>query len=113
MHAHPLVKVLGWFSIGLGILELVAPGSITRALGVRGHRGLVRAYGMRELVSGAGILAGRRPGPFLWSRVAGDIVDLGTLGMAALRGKRPIFAAGALAAVAAVTWFDMQAAARH
>ena len=32
-------RALGWFSIGLGLTELIAPGVLTRALGMRGKEG--------------------------------------------------------------------------
>jgi hypothetical protein len=104
-----LARGLAWFSIGLGLAEVLAPGAITRFLGVDDERsGLVRAYGFRELASGVGILAQRRPAAGVWSRVAGDVVDLGTLGTAltdedAHRGR----VIGALAMVAGVTALDV------
>jgi len=73
-----LGKTLGWFSIGLGAMELLATGPIARALGMRGQERLLCAYGTREI--GAGILSlsvDREAG--LWSRVAGDLLDLMTL----------------------------------
>jgi hypothetical protein len=33
MNARRLARGLGWFSIGLGFAELVAPGRISRRLG--------------------------------------------------------------------------------
>ena len=47
-----LGKALGWFSLGLGLVELLAPHRITRALGMEGQEALVRAYGAREISSG-------------------------------------------------------------
>lgn len=110
---HPVVRALGWFSIGLGVLELVAPGALARAVGLKPRANLVRgAYGARELLAGAGILRAENKAPYLWSRVAGDVVDVGTLSYAALRGERRLLAAGALAAIAAITYLDLQAAVR-
>ena len=37
--ADRLAKALGWFSIGLGVAELVAPERFTRALGMEGKGG--------------------------------------------------------------------------
>src|SRR5205809_6161951 len=81
--ADKLTKALGWFSIGLGVAELVAPKAIARLVGSRNHSSLIRAYGLREIAAGVGILATSKPGPWLWSRVAGDVVDLASLGAAA------------------------------
>ncbi|HEY2897941.1 MAG TPA: SRPBCC family protein, partial [Gemmatimonadaceae bacterium] len=76
---------LGWFSIGLGVAELVAPDSVARLIGVRPtstSRTLLRAFGARELAAGIGILANDRPAGWVWSRVAGDVMDLSMLGTA-------------------------------
>src|SRR4051812_10089686 len=73
--AHQLGRALGWFSIGLGVAELVAPRQITRALGMEGREGLVRAYGAREIVAGVLSLSTEKD-IGLWSRLAGDALDI-------------------------------------
>jgi hypothetical protein len=74
-------KRLGWFSIALGLTELVGARRVTRALGIEGREKLVRAFGARELASGVTSLSiDTRPG--IWSRVAGDALDLAALGYA-------------------------------
>ncbi|WP_245515423.1 hypothetical protein [Rhizobium deserti] len=78
-----LARGLGWFSIGLGLAELIAPDRIANLLGMRGKENLIRAYGAREI--GAGMLTlsvDKQAG--LLSRVAGDGLDIATLA-AALR----------------------------
>src|SRR5688500_8252444 len=76
--ADSLTRFLGWFRLGLGIVELAAPGRITKALGMEGKEKLVRAYGMREIAAGVPTLSfDRRVG--LTSRIAGDFLDLATL----------------------------------
>jgi hypothetical protein len=102
-----LARALGWFSIGLGLTEVLAPHRLTRALGMEGKEGLVRAYGVREL--GAGMLTlsvDKRFG--LWNRVAGDALDIATL-MAAMRPDNPKRenVGIALAAVIGVTLLDV------
>jgi hypothetical protein len=85
--ADRLARALGWFSIGLGLMELIAPHRITRALGMEGQESLVRAYGAREI--GSGILSlsiDKQVG--LWSRVAGDGLDVATV-MPAMRDDNP------------------------
>jgi len=74
-----LAAGLGWFGIALGALELVATRALTTALGMRGNEDLVRLYGIREIASGIGILTSKDPTPWVWSRVIGDGLDLGTL----------------------------------
>ena len=73
-----LARALGWFSIGLGVAELIAPKSITEALGMEGKERLVRAYGVREIISGILSLSIEKE-LGLWSRVAGDGLDVATL----------------------------------
>jgi hypothetical protein len=101
-------RTLGWFSIGLGLAELLAPRGLSRLIGVRDHRPLVRILGLREITSGVGILTRPRPSGWLWSRVAGDAMDLALLGAAfrSYRG-RALRLAAATAAVAGVTLLDV------
>ena len=80
-----LAAGLGWFSIALGVAELAAPHSVARFIGVTPTEKTVntlRAYGARELGAGLAILAQPDRSAWLWSRVAGDAVDLATLGAA-------------------------------
>jgi hypothetical protein len=82
-----LARALGWFSFGLGLVELLAPRRLTRALGMEGQENLVRLYGAREI--GAGILTlSLEKEVGLWSRIAGDALDLATLAPA-LRRDNP------------------------
>ncbi len=82
-----LARMLGWFSIGLGLIELLAPRRITGPLGMEGSEGLVRAYGAREIGSGILSLSVQEEAG-LWSRVAGDGLDLATLATALRPGNR-------------------------
>jgi len=101
---------LGWFSVGLGLAELAAPGAISRWLGVDDHAKLVRSYGLREIAAGVGILTNSKIAPHLWGRVAGDAVDLASLG-AALRDEDSNRRAVAIAigAVVGITVLDILA----
>src|SRR5687768_9552008 len=101
---------LGWFSIGLGVAELVAPHAVARSIGLKGRAptpALTRLCGLRELAAGVGILSERRPSAWVWSRVVGDVMDLALLaaGLAA-RGTNRARLAAATAAVAGVTVVD-------
>jgi len=107
-----LTRFLGWFSIGLGMAEMVAPHMIARISGTRDRGPLIRAYGLREIAVGAGILTRQDPGPWLWMRVAGDVVDLASLAGGSRPGKR-IATVGAIAAVAGVTALDILSAQRE
>lgn len=74
-----LARALGWFSIGLGAVELLAPRTLASAFGMGGRERLLQAYGVREVASGMAILAAQDPLPWVWGRVAGDALDLATL----------------------------------
>ena len=106
--APALAQALGWFSIALGAAELFAGRPLARSLGMEEDIGVVRAYGLREIATGIGILTARDPAPWVWGRVAGDALDLATLGMG-LRGDNPQRGEVgiALAMVAGVTALDV------
>jgi len=106
--AQTLATGLGWFSIALGVTELVAPRTLARTLGMEGNERLIAAYGAREVAAGIGILATANPAPWVWGRVAGDGLDLGTLALA-FRDDNPRRNAVrvACAAVAGATVLDV------
>lgn len=108
MQAKRSANALGWFSIGLGITELAMTGAVARIAGIPDNRALLRILGAREIAHGLGILSGRRPAAWVWSRVLGDAVDLAVLGKAAASplANRPRVAAAA-AAVAGVAALDI------
>lgn len=103
-----LAQGLGWFSIGLGVAELLMPRQVGKAAGLSNHSSALRLAGARELASGIGILTQRDPTAWIWSRVAGDLMDLGLL-VSELRSDRANRARvqGALAAVLGVTALDV------
>ena len=110
---HTLAKGLGWFSIALGAMELLAPRRVSREIGMRDHSTLVGTYGAREIATGVGILASRNPTPWLWGRVAGDVLDVVSLLPAATKpGRKQGNAMASLAAVAGVLLIDAYCA-RH
>lgn len=100
-----VARGLGWFSLGLGIAEVMLPRRVAQATGMERRDELVQVYGWREIASGLGILAGRNPAPWVWARIGGDALDLATLG-AAMPGKRPSKTGAAVAAVLGVTLLD-------
>lgn len=114
--AGRLALSLGLLGLGLGLAELFAPRRLNRVLGVRDRRrtrAVTRALGARELAATLGLLAVRRPAPWLWGRVAGDAMDLGLLGTQLRRRdvKRGQLA-GAIATVVGVAALDIFAAAK-
>lgn len=110
-----LARGLGWFSLALGLGELLAPRQISRAIGVREeHATLVTLLGLRELVSGLGILTRQdQTNAWMKSRVLGDVIDLSLLGAAfGTRKRDPVKLVFATAAVAGVTALDVLCAVR-
>ena len=114
--ARRLTTGLGLFSIGLGLAEVIAPEAMAQLSGVRNrpkNRTLLRLYGLREFAAGVGILTQARPAAWLWTRVAGDAVDLSSL-LSALggRGNDRRKLAVSIASVAGVTAADIYCAQR-
>jgi hypothetical protein len=110
--SRALARGLGWFSIGLGLTQLLAGRTLARSLGISQWHPVIRALGAREFIVGLGILAQRRARArrnWLWGRVVGDAVDLALLGWALMRPgttRRPA-AAVATGSVAAMTALDI------
>jgi hypothetical protein len=105
----PLAVFLGWFSIGLGTAQLAAPRVLCKLVGADtdGHAPKVmRLLGARELTQGTGILVRPRPTMWVWSRVAGDALDLALLGLTFAKNRR-LRTILAIANVAAVTVPDV------
>jgi hypothetical protein len=106
--SRPLAEGLGWFSIGLGLAEVLAPNAMARLVGMPRQPTLVRLYGLRELAAGIGILRERRPTTWLAARVAGDALDLATLAANAAARRSDGSRLGlAAVAVAGVTLLDI------
>lgn len=103
-----LVNGLGGASLGLGLSELLAPSKVAALAGVddtKGSRRVIRALGARECGHGAALLGG--PNEMVWTRVAGDVLDLALLAVGVLRRgpgrrRRGTIAAAALSGIGAV-----------
>lgn len=105
-----LASALGWFSIGLGAAQVIAPHAIARLIGLeptdRNAR-VLRVAGLREIGHGAGILSAPSPKEWVGTRVGGDVIDLGLLGAALLGADRRDRALLATAAVLGVAALDV------
>lgn len=103
-----LAQGLGWFSVGLGLTEVACGGAIARWLGMPRSAPVIRAYGMREILQGVGILGASDPTPWISARVAGDALDIATV-LPGLEGDNPHKGnvLVALAALAGVTALDV------
>jgi hypothetical protein len=103
-----LARGLGWFSLALGTAEVLSPKKMARAFGMPRRDRVFAAYGLREIVTGLGILAARDPKPWISARIAGDALDVATLAPALERRNRRRGTVGwALAAVAGVSALDV------
>jgi hypothetical protein len=107
--ASSISRGLGWFSLALGASEVLITRRLSRAAGIDPrHKTLLRAFGFREITSGAGLLGGRDRRAWLWSRVVGDVLDTAFLGWSFAtapdrdRKKRIALAAAAVAPVVAL-----------
>lgn len=108
--ARTLARGLGWFSIGLGLAEVLMPGKLARFLGVPGNEGLIRACGAREIATGVGLLLTDDPKPWIYGRIGGDALDLAGLGLSIENGTEQVNAAIAAGAVAGITALDISCA---
>ena len=111
--ARWVARALGGASLGLGVVQLAAPREVARRVGVDNAKQaprVVSLVGARELVHAAGLLPGRSG--WIWTRVAGDAVDLTLLARAASsrRGRRRQRVRAATAAAAMLTAVDVAAA---
>jgi uncharacterized membrane protein len=111
-----LAKALGWFSIGLGLAQITAPHGMARLVGASGDstsQATMRAFGLREITAGVGLLSKSHPTGWAWARVAGDVMDIALLGNTIRRDNpdrgRTI---AATAAVLGVTALDVLCAER-
>src|SRR3954465_12120729 len=99
-----LANGLAWFSIALGVSEMVLPDRVAALAGLpRSSVPTLRALGAREIGHGISILAAPGHPTPVWSRVAGDAIDLAVM-LSAFRSEesdegRLSVAIGAVAAV--------------
>lgn len=108
-----LANNLGWFSIGLGATEILAPGLIARISGSpdsERSRTVIRTYGAREIAQGIAILSSMpRPAGWIWGRVVGDVLDIGSVacGMLSEGGDvaRGVMAMTSLLGVTAIDYY--------
>lgn len=101
-----VARDLGWFSIALGVAELMEPRTVGRMVGMPRSGPLLGLYVLREIAAGISILTARDPAPWLWARVGGDALDMATL-LPGLLGRRRGRTLLALLAVAGVTALDV------
>jgi hypothetical protein len=104
---------LGWVSIALGLGEVAMTRTLARAAGLdTKYSTLIRAFGVREISSGLGLLATSKKETFMWSRIVGDALDGAFLGYAFYNEKNKsertkiALAAAAIAPIVALDIFN-------
>jgi hypothetical protein len=112
-------RTLGWAGIAIGLGEIAMPKLVERCLGIESrpeHRGVLRMLGVREIGHGLSILSEKRVNDRLatgiQSRVAGDVLDVALLGIAAVKTRHPARFFTSAAAVTAIGVADMLCASR-
>jgi hypothetical protein len=73
-----IARGLGWLSIGLGLNDFFGRRKVAQLTGIE-NTALIGAYGLREIATGLGLILARDPSLWVWARVGGDALDLGTL----------------------------------
>jgi uncharacterized membrane protein len=114
MTEDKVMRMLGWFSAGLGVPQVSMPGGFARATGVGDgprQRAATVFVGTRELAAAAGLLLQGNP-MWLWGRVAGDFMDLSMMSRALKNHDREgtIRTMAATAALVGITGLDLYAA---
>ena len=103
-----LARGLGVFSLALGLTEIIAPGVVSRSIGL-GNPKLVRGYGAREVAAGVALLAKPSHPAGAWARVGGDAMDLATLATARPVGRQKLMFGAVLATVVGALALDLYA----
>ncbi|UQX09433.1 SRPBCC family protein [Candidatus Mycobacterium methanotrophicum] len=110
------VKGLGGASLGLGLSEILVPTKVAATAGIdetNRSRAVIRAFGLRECAHAAALLFGS--GKLVWTRVAGDVLDLSLLGAALAKsddGRRRRRGTASAVALAGIAAADLYAALR-
>ena len=108
-------RALGLFSLGLGAVQLADPRRVNELIGLK-HRERTalaqRAVGMQELTTAMGLLGPSPSAPWVWNRVAGDVLHYGMLRKAfnGRAAKDRSKTAGAIKAVLAIGAVDLVSA---
>lgn len=116
-----MARGLGWGSLALAAVQLSVPDAVCRLAGVDDSflaRVMVPLVGVRELFHMVTLLGSRQPERWVWTRVAGDAMDLTALGCAVAwrydrrsAGRRRR-AMAAMATVGGITAVDLYTAIR-
>ena len=107
-----LARGLGFFSIGLGLIDIFGRRGVARKTGLP-NEPLIGLIGVREVACGVGLVVASDPMPWVWARVGGDALDIGALAMGvSSRNPERQGALVGLLMVAALTAVDIALAGR-
>ena len=71
-----LARLVGWASLGFGVLLFVAPALSAQLFGMGDHAALMRYIGARDLFIGAAIFLDRRLSLWMMARAIADSTDV-------------------------------------
>lgn len=109
----PLGLLAACVSTGFGALQVLAPRTIGRTIGMSYPLWVIRLIGLRDLALGLAMLARPASPRWLWTRVGNDLFDCGIIaGAAFLKGVRRRRLAGFAAVAGGIVALDMAAARR-
>jgi len=86
------------------------PRRLARLVGAPNAPTLTRIFGLREIGTGIGILTSKDPSPWLWGRVAGDALDVATVGAGLVTRGRPLRTLTSVAMLLGIAWVDLKVA---
>lgn len=113
-HERPehLSRGLGWFSIAVGLAQVLAPRAMSRLTGLPVPRGLMMLCGLREVACGIGILTQPNTLPWVNGRIAGDALDLAGIAagfsMPGVDRRRLVLTGAAVAGITALDVYCAQ-----
>ena len=103
-------RVLGWFSIGLGLVELAMPRTLARAVGMPSLPRVTRIHGLRQIGTGIGMLTSKDPSPWLWGSAAGGVLDIATVSAGLVTARRPVRTLTSIGLLIGMVYIDMKVA---
>ena len=98
-----------WETLCCGALTLAAAGSDAqqeRLLPGVATGEVLLTPAVREIGTGIGILTSRAPSPWLWGRVAGDALDIATVGAGLVTRGRPLRTLSSMAMLLGIAYVD-------
>lgn len=99
-------RVVGWISLGIGLVLTLAPLRSAAFLGWGDRKGLARAIGASDLVVGTGLLLDRRRSRWMSARALLNAVLAASYARVLAETPRRTRARGGLIAMVGLTVFD-------